>query len=229
MKTFPMTSAARRATRPAKPKRERPRHYQIDLLSPSSAGLQLSAKEFDSATFDEETAVRYELINGILVVTPMPLPQERDPNEELGYFLRQYQKEHLNGKHLDKTLHEHDLYCGDQRRRVDRVIWVGLGRRPHPVDDIPAIVIEFVSEGKRNWLRDYEEKRDEYLAVGVKEYWIIDRFNKTLTVFLATGKRYKKKVVEAKDTYMTPLLPGFSLIVEELLSIAQEWDEEPRK
>ena len=36
--------------------------------------------------------------------------------------------------------------------------------------------MEFVASGKRNIKRDYEEKRDEYLALGVSEYWVIDRF-----------------------------------------------------
>src|SRR5208337_602516 len=39
----------------------------------------------------------------------------------------------------------------------------------------------FVSEGKRNRPRDYHEKRTEYLAAGVREYWINDRFARTLT------------------------------------------------
>ena len=34
--------------------------------------------------------------------------------------------------------------------------------------DIPAIIIEFVSEKRSDALRDYEAKRDEYLAAGGK-------------------------------------------------------------
>ena len=62
------------------------------------------------------------------------------------------------------------------------MIWAGLGRAPNPRKDVPTIVVEFVSEGKRNRVRDYREKRAEYLAAGVREYWIIDRFRRTQTI-----------------------------------------------
>ena len=43
-------------------------------------------------------------------------------------------------------------------------------------------VIAFVSASRRDFLRDYVAKRDEYLRVGVLEYWIIDRFRWRMTV-----------------------------------------------
>ncbi len=51
-------------------------------LGPRSAGLLLTTAEFDRARFRE--GWRYELINGVLVVSPTPSRKERDPNEELG-------------------------------------------------------------------------------------------------------------------------------------------------
>jgi Uma2 family endonuclease len=201
-----------------------PRIRHRHRLGPYHAGLRVTPLQFDAATFDEETPVRYELIDGILVVTPMPLPQERDPNEELGYELRKYQKEHPEGKALDKTLPEHEVRCGKDRRRADRVIWAGLGKRPHPEKDFPTIIVEFVSEGRRNWLRDYQDKRDEYLAMGVKEYWVFDRFSKSLTVYQATASGYRKKLVKSTQVYTTPLLIGFELSLGKLLKIAEEWE-----
>ena len=60
------------------------------------------------------------------------------------------------------------LVPATNRRRADRVIWTGLGRVPDPEKDIPSIVVEFVSKRRRDALRDYEAKRDEYLAAGVQ-------------------------------------------------------------
>src|SRR5437588_1857232 len=37
---------------------------------------------------------------------------------------------------------------------------------------IPELAIEVVSDSSRD--RDYTEKRDEYWALGIKEYWIVD-------------------------------------------------------
>jgi hypothetical protein len=61
------------------------------------------------------------------------------------------------------------------------VIWTGLGRTPNFRTDVPRVVVEFVSEGRRNWQRDYVVKREEYQELGVGEYWIIDRFSRTMT------------------------------------------------
>lgn len=194
------------------------------LLGPTNVGLRLTSREFDDTNFDEEAGGRYELINGILVVSPMPLPQELDPNDELGFLLRKYQHEHPHGKALDRTLNEHIIHSGDNRRRPDRVLWAVLGRRPHPTNDVPTIVVEFVSEGKRNWIRDYIEKRDEYFALGVKEYWIIDRFDKTMTVFTPGGRRPKRKDLKATQKYATPLLPGFELPLARLFALADDWE-----
>ena len=46
-------------------------------------GLLLSPAEFD-AIDDWDENYSYELINGVLVVNPVPGPAEVDPNEELG-------------------------------------------------------------------------------------------------------------------------------------------------
>ncbi|MGP0062235.1 MAG: Uma2 family endonuclease [Isosphaeraceae bacterium] len=140
------------------------------VLSPESAGMLMSPEEFDAVT-EYDRGVRYELIRGVLVVTPIPSEGEAAPNDELGAMLRQYQREHPQGPAFDETLPERYVRTSIGRRRADRVIWVGLGHRPDPAVDVPAIVAEFVSGSRRDWRRDYEEKRREYREAGVVEYW----------------------------------------------------------
>ena len=111
----------------------------------------------------------------------------------------------------------------DGRRRADRVIWAGLGRVPNMETDIPTIVAEFVSKRKRDRTRDYEEKRREYQAIGVGEYWVIDRFARTMTVFKNEAGTSSIVVVKADETYQTPLLPGFVLPLGRLLKVAEDW------
>ncbi len=86
--------------------------------------------------------------------------------------------------------------------------WDGV---PDVEHDLPTIVVEFVSRGKRDWIRDYEEKRGEYLALGVREYWVIDRFRRTMTVFRQPPAEPAEQVIDEKGTYRTPILPGFEL------------------
>src|SRR5271157_5087068 len=109
-----------------------------------SNGMLMTPEEFDAVTdFDELYC--YELIHGVLIVSPPPGESERDPNEELGHLLRAYKSGHQADAAFDKTIPEQYVRLPDSRRRADRVIWAGLGRIPDPRTDVPAIVIEFVS------------------------------------------------------------------------------------
>ena len=117
-------------------------------LGPESAGILLSPDEFDAAT-DYDDCFRYELIHGVLVVTPMASGAERSPNDLLGYWLNSYRYQHPAGSCLVETVFEYYLRTRGNRRRADRVIWVAdFGSRPNPRTDIPTIVVEFVSSGK---------------------------------------------------------------------------------
>lgn len=189
-------------------------------LGSESNGIILSPEEFD-AIDDWDEDFRYELIRGVLIVNPVPVPGESGPNDELGYWLRGYRDRPASGSTLDATLPEQYVYLPDgSRRRADRLIWCGLGRLPDVKVDVATIGIEFVSRRRRDWRRDYVEKRAEYLAIGMKEYWIIDRFRRTMTVYFADGT---ERTVEDNTTYETPLLPGFQLPVGRLFQIADQW------
>lgn len=192
------------------------------LIGPNSNGIRLEPEEFDAADF--ETGWRYELIRGVLIVSPAPLEEERDPNEELGYLLRSYKDNHPNGHNLNKTLAEQDVRIGPNRRRADRAIWAGLGRRPKR-RETPTVVVEFVSEGKRNRKRDYEDKRDEYLGLEVQEYWIIDRFERTMTAHIKRNGDYTTTVICADESYSTPLLPGFEVPLSRLFDLSDDWED----
>jgi len=195
--------------------------FEMLILSPELAGTLMSPDEFDSVE-DWDDDYTYELINGVLVVTPPVSDRERGPNDELGYLLRTYRDNHPKGHCLDFTLFESLVCTPNNRRRADRVIWVGLGRTPNPTRDIPTIAVEFVSEGKRNRRRDYLAKREEYMATGVREYWIFDRFRRILTV---VRPNEPDVIVKETETYRTPLLPGFELPLHKLLSVADSLEQ----
>lgn len=194
---------------------------------PHDAGIPLLPDEFEAAEFEE--GFRYELIHGVLVVNAAPREEERDANQELGYLLLAYQRTHPEGKIIDLTLPEQDLRTGIQIRRADRVIWTGLGRLPRTRGlvrrrDLPSIVIEFPSARPADLRRDYDEKRIEYRDLGVREYWIFDRFRRALTVYRWQGKRWTKLMVPEGECYATPLLPGFELSVAVLLAVSDRYE-----
>jgi Uma2 family endonuclease len=182
--------------------------------------MLMTPEEFDAIT-EYDDLYSYELINGVLIVNALPSRYERDPNEELGRWLRNYQEHHPG--HLDKTVFEEYIRTKHSRRRADRVIWAGLGRGPDPETDVPTIAIEFVSRRRRDWLRDYEHKRDEYLAIGVVEYWVINRFKRTLTVYRRSVTGFEEQTITDKEIYRTALLPGFELPLGKLLAVSDDW------
>lgn len=199
----------------------------IPRLGLASAGLSMTAEEFDAA-LDYDGNYNYELIHGVLVVSPLAGEMERAPNEILGYLLNRYRFEHPSGNALIDTVFEQYLKTAGNRRRADRVVWTMIGNeRPDPRTDFPSIAIEFVSSGKAAWRRDYVEKRDEYLSGGILEYWVIDRFRRCLTAYSKRGEKIVERVVNEGEIHHSDLLPGFELPLAELLAAADRWNAEP--
>jgi Uma2 family endonuclease len=192
-------------------------------IGPESAGLLMTPGEFD-AIQEYDDNYHYELVNGVLIVLPIPLAQETGPNELLGILLYLYQTD-AKGRTLDLTLPQQYVNTDSGRRLADRLIWAGLGRTPNRKRDVPTIAVEFVSAGRRSQQRDYVDKLKEYMAAGIREYWIIDRFRRTLTVIHNRPKRPRQQVVREKETYESPLLPGFELPLAKLLEVADRLAE----
>jgi Uma2 family endonuclease len=208
----------------------KPRTRFTTRLTLRSSGVLMTPEEFDNLPdYLFKDGLRYELINGVLIVTPPAGNGEIAPSSELGYLVLDYKYRHPQGSVVDDVLFEQTIYALQNRRRADHAIWLGLGR---PIDlekHIPAIVIEIVSAQKRDHKRDYDEKKAEYLGIGVREYWIIDRFQRIMTVHRMVPEGVSTLVVQQSETYRTDLLPGFELPLSRLLARADLWPEPKRK
>lgn len=77
---------------------------------------------------------------------------------------------------------------------------------------VPDLVAEVVSEGGEK--RAYEDKRREYLATGVREYWILDPKRRAVLVLRRTGDVFRER--RPRATYGPSLLPGFTLDIPRL-------------
>jgi Uma2 family endonuclease len=210
------------------------RRRYTSRLGLNSSGLPMTPEEFDDLpdyVFTDHR--RYELINGVFIVTPPAGNAEMDPNSELGHLVWYYKYYHPRGSIVDLVLAEQTISVTPNRRRADHAIWTGLGRIPDVRIDVPSIVVEFVSARKRDFVRDYETKRAEYLGIGVREYWIVDRFQRIMTVYLNRLEGATFLVIQEAETYQTELLPGFTLPLARLLARADDWPSKkkpkPRK
>jgi Uma2 family endonuclease len=104
-------------------------------------------------------------------------------------------------------------------------MWCGLGRVPDWKKDLPSIAVEFVSRARRDRVRDFEEKRREYMDLGIGEYWIVDRFHRIMTAVRNQPRGPQVTIVGEHETYSTLLLPGFELPLARLLQIAGRFDQ----
>ncbi len=79
------------------------------------------------------------------------------------------------------------------------------------------IAVEIVSPGgeKRDWI----DKRADYAATGIAEYWIIEPKAKTITVLKLVGTEYVEHGVFKKSERVTSaLLSGFAVDVDHLFA-----------
>ncbi len=197
-------------------------------IGPGSAGIIMTPEEFDAFPRSRTNDLyRYELIRGVLVVSPMAGRAELSPNDLLGYLLQHYQYTHPQGSLLYDTWPECELVLGENRRRCDRAIWIGWEKPPEETE-LPQIVVEFVSPRKRDAVRDYETKREEYLSAGIREYWIIDRFKRIMTVHKPGPDAPATVIVAQNQNYQTDLLPGFVLPLARLLERADRYPKKRR-
>ena len=75
--------------------------------------------------------------------------------------------------------------------------------------------------------RDYIAKREEYLELGLAEYWIVDRLDGCVTVLSGTeADVWAERVFRDEEMIVSPMLPGFALRVSELWAgVDDEADE----
>ena len=92
---------------------------------------------------------------------------------------------------------------------VDRISEIAAGEK---VTGPPDLVIEIISAGAENERRDRIIKRQAYSKFGVREYWVVDRYQQSSEVYrLEQGQFVLTAKLEQGDELVSPLLPGFTL------------------
>jgi len=80
------------------------------------------------------------------------------------------------------------------------------------VFDGADLLVEVVSDDSDGHKRDYEDKRKEYAAAGIPEYWIVDPIELRITVLRLDSAKYTEYCVAGEgETAVSALLDGFSV------------------
>ncbi len=176
------------------------------LLTQSDADMELTREEFLEAEFDSQW--RYERVQGQLLVDPLPEFWHRVAVMNVTNHLGAYRLHHSESVEF-VFQSSHTVVDDDTDRIPDIAVYLksneDLAEFPFRV---PDLVFEVVSAGWASMKRDYEEKRDEYERLGVREYVIVDRFDHRLTVFTLSDGHFVESWLGPKDAYTSPLLPG---------------------
>ncbi|MDQ1640239.1 MAG: hypothetical protein QOF62_3578 [Pyrinomonadaceae bacterium] len=163
---------------------------------------------------------RYELIGGELFVSRAPGISHQRVLLNLQIALSDYLKVHAIGILVPAPgmiLSDYDAVIPDicfvRNERWNEVV---TGEEFTRAVDL---VIEIISAGKENRERDLKFKRQLYAKYGVQEYWIVDRENRCVLIYLLRGnilEEIAKLTVEEEIT--TSLLPRFQLKVSSIFN-----------
>ena len=185
-------------------------------LSPAIRGRRMTLEEYLDAEFVE--GYRYELARGVLEVSKVP-------NEPHGiivcYFYRvlaAYWANHPGVMHRFGGAGEFQFLVPSMISGRNPDVAISLEDTPRDVEgNRPAsFALEVVSRGKRARRRDNQTKREEYLAYGLDEYWIVDPFVRRITILTRDGEVWSERVVTGDGLAESLVLPGLVVPLADL-------------
>ena len=191
------------------------------IIGPADHGRRMSLDEFDTA--EGAGGYLYELSRGVITVTDVPPPKHLRQQAAIRFQLEKY--------HI---AHPEKIYCIASGSDC-KILIAGLESERHPdlaiyteapgdEPDVwstytPLLAIEIVSPGSEH--RDYEEKPEEYLSFGIKEYWIVDEAEDQMLVLTRYRGAWRPRTVRPGELYEPRILPGLSFDLAEVFAQAR--------
>ena len=171
-------------------------------------------------TFDE----RLELIKGhIFKMSPAP----GSIHQRISFRLSRWIGNYLESKRCELFTAPFDVRLPryvDSDKEIITVVQpdICVVCDPEKIDDrgclgAPDIVVEILSPGNNK--KELQNKYEVYEEAGILEYWIIHPQEKTFLKYTLTdGKFQPSRLLTIGDEVTTPVLPGFTLSLEELFA-----------
>ncbi|MGC8638629.1 MAG: Uma2 family endonuclease [Isosphaeraceae bacterium] len=195
-------------------------------IRPADHGRKMTLEEFMEGEFEE--GFRYELARGMLEVTYVP----GQPHGLIVWTLLQMIVDY-HTRHPGKIFQAGE--AGEFRlwlpamissRNPDIAIVLHNTPRDPRGGRPPVLVMEVVSEGHEAHERDYVTKREEYLAFGIREYWIVDPIARILTVLVRDGDTWVEQVFRGDQQAKSTILPGLETALPALWAAALDQDDQ---
>jgi Uma2 family endonuclease len=176
-------------------------------------------------TYEEYLALpeiegRYDIIDGELLMSPAPTPFHQRILINLILLLTPVVRERQLGEVLCAPLDV--VICREPlRTRQPDLIFIRAERTDiigdQLIEGAPDLIVEILSPS--NTRAEVEKKLKDYAAIGVSECWLVSPEAQIIEVLRLTKKGWKRQVIYGLgDKLTSPLLPGFSLKVDEIFA-----------
>jgi Uma2 family endonuclease len=177
--------------------------------------------------YDDGTDARYELVDGVLV----EMGSEAPINSTIATFLIAMLLR--AGVHYSRLATSHDIAVSSAKataRKPDLIVHTAESAAAilshgakllMPEMPAPALVIEVASSSdtdRQSRKRDYVEKRDEYAARGIPEYWIIDPIAQVVIVLDLVDGLYQAQEFRGSDRVVSAGFPALGLTAGDILA-----------
>ncbi len=161
---------------------------------------------------------RYELDDGQLIPMqpPSPSPDHQDEALELTILLREF----VRGKKLGRVfIAPLDVIFDRKNTAQPDILFIAKANaglvQERGIFGAPDLVVEIVSPGSVR--RDRYEKQALYARFGVREYWILDRGNRSLEVLTLTDGKYEVHSAAEETGHVTSkVLRGLKVKLSDL-------------
>ncbi|MUG94576.1 Uma2 family endonuclease [Scytonema sp. UIC 10036] len=189
--------------------------------------------------YPENSEFRYELHDGVIIEMPKPRGKHSNLTGSLsGRLMTTIDKigktdiwtiprESIVKPYRDKSGYEPDIIVLNQETIGTETRWESESVIQNATS--VKLIVEVVST---NWQDDYYDKRRDYEAMGIPEYWIVDYaalggrefigYPKQPTIFVyeLIDEEYVKTTFRDSDVIISPTFPQFNLTAKQIFNLA---------
>ncbi len=163
-----------------------------------------------------DDGMRYEVINGELIMTPSPIVVHQKVSVAISSQLYRYVNAHNLGTVFTAPL---DVVFGEKDVLQPDVLFISNGRKniikERNIAGAPDLIVEVLSPSTAYY--DLFDKKELYEKFGVREYWIVDPMRQWVERYrLHEGKFVLAQRLEKQGHLSSDVLKGFKLNLEDV-------------
>ncbi len=161
-----------------------------------------------------------EFDNGRIEVLPLPTIRHQIVSMNIAMPLSLFVDDHARGTVLFAPM---PLQIAPLKFREPDVIFTLSTAPQESADDkyldSAELVIEIISEGPENRKRDLVDKRADYAAASIPEYWLVDPESQEVLVLQLRGSEYVESgTFGMPDVVQSTAVPGFEIPVAKIFA-----------